>query len=530
MRVLIVAEKEGTAIHRLAVQKAKACWWHSFKIVCVHPKRPSPDQLSSFEAALSWCDVIDFMYWKTAELLHSMYDIKKPSMLTHCNPYDVNKLPWTNYNINVVLNQEQHHTMRVPNTVIELPVDLDFWEYQYLPSAKVWDVLMVSNRIEGKKGVLPVAQACKELGLKMALVGDISDPAYYQSVIDTGVVQFFHKIPDEQLRDLYYQSKIHVCNSVDNYESGTLPILEAMACGTPVITRKVGHVPDINSGRNMVVRRGEPEDTEELKNMIADLLNNPATMKEISNEARHSLRYRGYDLYALKYSRLYHQLLHPEQELTTVITPTVSTANQLVQFFPPLFTQTHQAFEIIVVHDGTMQNARECRALIEELRASTPYTIKFFQTIQWAVTDEGEPYKTYGLARARNKAILEAEGKWLWFVDDRMVPNKDALEMFYFSRQEGKWQWGIKDGVGKSFVENFSFVDRQTLIKVGSFSEQITQYGGMTQEVRKRWELNKNYLHYNPAAGATTSRKSSSKFRRGVDIAKSKAQCYKLYG
>lgn len=524
MRVLLVSDKPGSAIHRMCEYKIKHTPWHAFKLIAVHPKRPDPNQLEAFEEALAWCDVVDFQYWKTAETLHSLYEIKKPSILTHHNPYDLTRTPWTNYKINVVLNTEQLRTINTQSVKIEHPVDTEFWEYQPTePASFRYGVIMVSNRIEAKKGVLPVAQACKDLGIKMALVGDISDRTYHEQVMATEAVDFFHRISDEDLRDLYHQSMIHVCNSVDGYESGTLPILEAMSCGTPVLTRRIGHVPDTFNGRNMQVRRGDPDDLEDLKKQLTELTQNKELRDEIRQESVHSLRYRNYEIYARKYSQLYHQLL-TGKELVTAIVPTVSTPDKLIETLSRVMSQTYGPLEIIVADDSEQPELNE--EVIKQIRGETSHTIKFFATATRNLKGE----KTYGLARARNKAVMEAEGQWLWFVDERMLPEKEALDAFYERRKEGIWLWGMKDQSQKSFVENFSFVNRKDLLRVGAFNEQITQYGGMTQEVRTRWEQNKKILQFVPKAQAITKRKSNAKWRRYKDIAISKTQCYKLYG
>jgi len=524
MRILLVADKEGSAIHRMCQYKVKHTPWHAFKVVCVHPKRPDNNQLEAFEEALLWCDVIDWQYWKTAEKLHSMYEIKKPGVLTHHNPYDLNQTAWTNYKFSIVLNTEQLRTINTQSIKIEHPVDTEYWEYQPTePEQLRFDVMMMSNRIEAKKGVLPIAQACKELGLKMALIGDISDRPYHEQVMATGAVTFYHRISDEALRDLYHQSMIHVCNSVDGYESGTLPILEAMSCGTPVLTRRIGHVPDTFNGRNMQVRRGEPDDLEDIKKHLTELTGNKELRDEIRKESVHSLRYRNYEIYARKYSEVYHRLIN-KNELVTAVVPTIAEPEHLIKTLSHVMSQTYGPMEIIVVDDS--QHPELNREVIEQIRTKTSHTIKFFQT--GTIGLDGE--KTYGLARARNKAILEAEGKWLWFVDDRVLAEQNALAEFYERRKEGIWLWGMKDMAQKSFVENFSFVNRKDLIRVGAFNEQITQYGGMTQEVRTRWEQNKMMVQFVPKAQATTKRKSNAKWRRYKDIAISKTQCYKLYG
>lgn len=525
----MVAEKEGTAIHRLAVQTAKYMPWHAVKIVCVHPKRPSPQQIQEFEQGLEWCDVVDFRYWKTAEMLQSMFAIKKPTVLTHYNPYDINKSLWQNYSQNVVVNETQRREIKAPAQYIPLPVDLNFWEVNR-PDAveKKYDIIMVANRIEGKKGILPVAEIAKEEGLKMALVGDISDPDYYEKVIATGAVEFFHRITDEELRELYQQSRMHICNSIDNYESGTLPILESMAIGVPVITRRIGHVPELFNGRNLIVRTSPPEEKEELRGYIRQILTNPEQVKEMVSTSRDTVKYRNYDLQARAFSRIYHKLVQPK-ELVTAIVPTIATPEKLAKVLAAIMTQSYGVMEIIVVDDSEQPAMN--KDLIEMLRSQSHFTLKFYTSATYAMDEKGEPYKTYGLARARNKAIVEAEGQWLWFVDDRMIPSADALEKFYERRKEKVWLWGIKDGVKKGFVENFSFVQREDLIRIGMFNEQLTQYGGMTQDIRTRWEkMNRNQVEMVGDATAVTERKSTSKWKRYSDIAKSKTLCYKLYG
>lgn len=534
MRVLLVAEKEGTAIARLAIAQTKAAPWHSYRIVYVHPKRPSLEQLNTFEEALHWCDVIDFRYWRTAEVLRAHFDIRKPCMLTHYNPYDLNRQQWSEYNQNIVVNREQQSLMKHAAQLIPLPIDLDFWEYKKFDHVPAHDIIMVANRIEAKKGILPVAKLAGQKGYSMLLVGSISDPAYMAEVEAAagGRLTYQSGITDEQLRDRYYTSRVHICNSIDNFESGTMPILESMACGTPVITRRVGHVPDIFNGRNMVVRKSTVEDINELDAMITDVINDKTIADELSREGRASLRSRSLEIYGRQYSKLYHKLLQPEN-LVSVVIPTVAGPDDLVKTLAHVMAQTAEDMEIIVCDDS--EDPRMNAAMIDVLRASTKRTIKFYATATYVPAERTEDppwplFKTYGLARARNKAILEAEGEWIMLVDDRLHVAPDALAKFMEHAREGTWLWGVKDGSPKSFVENFSMVKRSDIIKIGGFNEQISQYGGMTQEVRTRAELNGLKLELVSDARATAAYKSRSKWSKHQAIAKSKAQCYKLYG
>ena len=531
MKILLVAEKEGTAIHKLCLMTAKAAPWHDYRIVCVHPKRPNGEQIREFTQGLEWCDMIDFRYWRTAELLKAMFDVSKPNILTHYNPYDLGRFGWQSYNQNIVVNNEQKHKLKGLAKLVPLPVDLDFWEYpkegEY---PKTYHVIMVSNRIEGKKGVREVAQACYELGLNMALVGAISDPNYFSEIMGKygSAITFFQQIPDEELRELYYKSMIHVCNSIDNFESGTMPIMESMACGTPVLTRRVGHVPDLSTGRNMIVRKGESGDVEDLKQNIKQLIEDPIALKELRYEGRFSLRYLGLELYGMRYSKLYNEAMHKEP-LVSVIMPVASSIEDWQQTLAHIIVQTYPALEIIIVDDSPDgENTAINEDAIAMVRTQTRRTIKYFKTAQYKYIDK-KLVKTYGLARARNKGILEAEGKYLCFIDDRMTPELDAIEKFMERIDERIWLWGVKDGVVKGFVENFSFIARKDIISFGNFNEMITQYGGTTQEVRKRAEINKIKFAMVEEAKAKTSHKSRNRWKKHKDIAKSKMQCYKLY-
>ncbi len=534
MKVAIIIEKEGTAIDRLAQMTVRAANWHEYTIVAVHPKRPNEKQLTNFEEALQWCDVVDFRYWKTAEMLRTHYAIGKPCMLSHYNPYDLTRQSWAEYQINVIVNKEQQMIIKHAGTLVPLPIDLDFWEFKDPMERQkteggppFYDIIMVANRIEAKKGILPVAKLCGEKGYKMLLVGSVSDPEYFEQCVTAaaGNMTFQSGITDEELRSRYYHSGIHICNSIDNFESGTMPILEAMACGTPVITRRVGHVHDMFNGRNMMVRKSVETDTNELDAMIKELINTPNLRKEIAHEARASLRTRGLEYYGRQISKLYHKLRDQEENLVSVIVPTVLEPKELSETLAPILAMdVPKDMEVIVVDDSDYPKANE--ALVAEIRRFTPHTIKFYATALY--TKSGE--KTYGLARARNKAIMEAEGKWLMFVDDRLRVESGALRYFMERAKDNTWLWGVKDNTPKGFVENFSFIRREDLIRIGGFNEQITQYGGMTQEVRTRAEQNKIAFEMVEGCHAFAAFKSRSRWTKYSAIAKSKAQCYKLYG
>lgn len=511
LKVRAVTDKTGTAIDRLAKGLIPYMQNIDYEVIDVHPKRPSLDQLKTFEIETKDVDLIDYQYFRTAEMLREKYSwLKdKPSMLTHYNPYSITESDWNEYDLVIGCNKniaEKLGENTVNTEYVPLTIDTEFWTYNpdWSPSNKV---LMVANRIESKKGILEVALACKKIGARFVLVGSISDGEYYHEVIRTGGVEFHQKISDEELRKLYHNCTIHVCNSVDNFESGTLPMLEAMLCGTPVLTRRVGHVPDLNNGENMVIHDGAKDDVDAIASKLKEMLDESEKLKQMRDKAWQTAKTRSNERRAFIYQKLYRQVLYPEQQSVTVIMPVFERPEITQESIKAIENQTYKNIELIVINDAEPEN----------IEANTP----LFRFIQ---NGQGD----YGLARARNKAIIEATGDILVFCDQRMVMEPNAIEEFVKHLQRSKWIYGQKNGIRKEFVENFSCVYRDEIIRRGMFCERIDEYGGMSQYTRSIAKLNGMTLEYIESAKAQQIGKSSNRNRKRDEIIRIKTKLWKM--
>lgn len=78
-------------------------------------------------------------------------------------------------------------------------------------------------------------------------------------------------IADEDLPALYSLAEMFLLPS--RYEGFGLPVLEAMACGTPVITANISSLPEVAGDAALLV---DPTDAEALAAAMADLAANPA--------------------------------------------------------------------------------------------------------------------------------------------------------------------------------------------------------------------------------------------------------------
>ena len=88
-------------------------------------------------------------------------------------------------------------------------------------------------------------------------------------------------IPHSEMKDYYSKIDIYVCTS--RIEGTPNPLLEAMACGVPVITTDVGLVPEVlgEFQKQFVLER---RDVECLKDAVIRMIGSPDNLKRCSEE------------------------------------------------------------------------------------------------------------------------------------------------------------------------------------------------------------------------------------------------------
>jgi len=514
-KVVAISDKTGTAIDRLCKVVEPYHKNIEYVVIDVHPKRPDATQLARVEQECRTADVIDYQYFRTAEALRSRYDWLKdiPSVLTHNNPYSIKESDWNSYqavignNKSITADLQKITSSRVEH--IPIVVDPFFWQfnenYKFNKS-----VIMVANRIESKKGILPVALACKKLGIKMQLVGAISQPDYFREIIDTGVVHFAQECTDEELRAMYYEAGVHVCNSIDNFESGTMPILESIYCGVPVITRKIGHVPDF-ADDSIVINDHDREDVDHLVDIIDKLLCDTKKLENMRQQAWYSIKHMNPERRAYMYQRLYRELL--DDEPVSVIVPVAGKEEVTRENLTAIANQTYKNVEIIVIDDGEVDQKKNI--------------MDFADTVSIPVRYIRLGGKGYNLAKARNMGVVQATSDILVFADQRMILEPDCIETFVKNIKPNTWLYGNK-GVKKEFVENLSCIYRNDFVRFGMFNERINMYGGLSQETRVRARHQGMNIEFIEEAKAMPRGKSSNKRIKKYEIMQMKNMLFKI--
>ena len=518
MNIFCVVPKIPSAIYNIAEQIQKHNPHHNIKILPVHPKKADMETMIEAQKLMMWADVIHVKYWKSGKVLKESFPVEfgaKPKILNHHNPYDMRKETWEEYNKIVVSNTDQQTTLPAAK-LVPVGIDLDFFKFNpNYPETKT--VLMVVQRIESKKGVREVAQVCNKLGYKFILVGTVSEPDYMRQIIQVGGsnIEFRDTISNEELLKAYYEATVLVSNSVDNFETGPLPVLEAMACGVPVLTRSVGVIPDLSNGKNMVIRTGQVGDMEDLEKELKDLMESAERRKKIREYAWETAKRLDSRRMAREYSSMYYRL-RSDKLLVSLIMPVCNPTEKWTEVMAQALKQDYPNYEIVVADSSDVS----IEPVIRKIRQNAKTSIKYLRIKRV----EGE----YTLAKARNEAIIEAEGKILVFCDDRLAMDDNAISTFADNYTNKMWVWGTKDGYDKGFVENFSSVGRQELIDIGMFCERIDRYGGMTQEVRTRAEIN-GFTFQRAVCNAKSVRKSSGKPDKKQNIVDMKTKIFKMY-
>jgi glycosyltransferase involved in cell wall biosynthesis len=120
-------------------------------------------------------------------------------------------------------------------------------------------------------------------------------------------VTFLGYVPDEKLPDLYSGSDIFVLPAI--YENFPFAILEAQATALPVISTKVGGIPEflINNENGFLIDPGDPA---QLTQRILTLLQDPKLAKKMGSQGRNLIEEKfAWRLITNQVIDLYHKLL-----------------------------------------------------------------------------------------------------------------------------------------------------------------------------------------------------------------------------
>jgi len=143
--------------------------------------------------------------------------------------------------------------------------------------------------------------------LRLIIIGDeiARYPAVRHSVIRTRVehvVRFLGFLPLETLRVFYQSAAVFAFPSL--YEGFGLPPLEAMACGTPVVTSNVSSLPEVVGDAAVLVN---PENVFDIARGLREALLNEPLRRELIRRGRQRVRRFSWEATAREVLRIYQE-------------------------------------------------------------------------------------------------------------------------------------------------------------------------------------------------------------------------------
>ena len=143
----------------------------------------------------------------------------------------------------------------------------------------------------------------------LVLVGDVQkNKELQQCVKDHGIAGctiFTGIISDVQLAEYYQQASVFVFPSL--YEGFGLPVLEAMACGCPVISSNTSSLPEVVGEAGMLVN---PHNREELIEAMTRVLTDPELMDNLRRSGREQAEKFSWEKTAKATAALYERIGH----------------------------------------------------------------------------------------------------------------------------------------------------------------------------------------------------------------------------
>lgn len=123
-------------------------------------------------------------------------------------------------------------------------INLDQFAFHDTPE----DYLLFFGRIHPDKGVCEAIDVARETGMKLKIAGIIQDEEYYETLvkphIDGDRVQYLGSVGPEERTEVL-GGAVALLHLINFDEPFGLSMVEAMACGTPVIANGRGSIPEI---------------------------------------------------------------------------------------------------------------------------------------------------------------------------------------------------------------------------------------------------------------------------------------------
>ncbi len=189
-----------------------------------------------------------------------------------------------------------HRDHKVPTERMHIvPVGVDPELFKPIPSIKATPghLITTASADVAMKGLSYLLEALAKLRteddrLHLTVIGRKKEGGKSEETIErlglTDHVQFVTGVPEERIIELYSEAELAVVPSL--YEGFSLPAIEAMSCGVPLVATTGGALPEVVGDDNDTALLVAPGDSEALAVRIATALDDPELRARIGARGR----------------------------------------------------------------------------------------------------------------------------------------------------------------------------------------------------------------------------------------------------
>ncbi len=176
-----------------------------------------------------------------------------------------------------------------------VPVGVDESVFRPRPErARVRGRLMTTASADvPMKGLVPLLEALARVRRQrdeahLVVVGRLKENSRVERALQRlrleGDVQFVSDVTDDEVAELYASAEVAVVPSL--YEGFSLPAIEAMSCGVPLVATTGGALPEVVGRHGETALLVEPNDPVSLANAICSLLEDSRLRSRLARAAR----------------------------------------------------------------------------------------------------------------------------------------------------------------------------------------------------------------------------------------------------
>ncbi|MCA9321342.1 MAG: glycosyltransferase family 4 protein, partial [Planctomycetes bacterium] len=177
--------------------------------------------------------------------------------------------------------------------VVPVGVDPDLFKPLDDIERKPFQIISTASADVAMKGQRFLLEALAKLRaefpeLKLVIIGKLKEGSVAKRTIEElgldGVVEFVSGVPDERIVEMYNESTCAVVPSL--YEGFSLPAIEAMATGCPLVATTGGALPEVTGKDGDTCYSCEPANSDALAAAIRRAIENPDDSKRIGIAGR----------------------------------------------------------------------------------------------------------------------------------------------------------------------------------------------------------------------------------------------------